>query len=86
MDSHVRLASPDRRNQPPMLRRSYSYDENGDTGMIFSCFQRNIAHGFEAVQKRLAGEALANYTLTTGGGYFFVPPAGDAWLDALISA
>jgi hypothetical protein len=26
---------------------------------------------------------MAKYTLTTGGGYFFVPPPGDAWLNAL---
>ncbi|MFD4766694.1 hypothetical protein [Streptomyces niveus] len=48
--------------------------------------QRDLAKGFEAVQKRLAGEALAKYVLTTGGGYFFVPPPGDAWIDALALA
>lgn len=84
LDSHVRLAAPDRRNPPPLVRRSYSYDRgDGDTGIIFSCFQRDLAEGFEAVQKRLDGEALAKYVLTTGGGYFFVPPPGDVWLDAL---
>ncbi|MFC8827585.1 Dyp-type peroxidase [Streptomyces sp. NPDC057137] len=84
LDSHVRLAAPDRRNPPPLVRRSYSYDRgDGDTGIIFSCYQRDLAKGFEAVQKRLEGEALAQYVLTTGGGYFFVPPPGDAWIDAL---
>ncbi|MFD3483254.1 Dyp-type peroxidase [Streptomyces sp. NPDC058665] len=84
LDSHVRLAAPDRRNPPPLVRRSYSYDRgDGDIGIIFSCFQRDLAEGFEAVQKRLEGEALAKYVLTTGGGYFFVPPPGDAWIDAL---
>ncbi|MFI6084236.1 Dyp-type peroxidase [Streptomyces sp. NPDC051217] len=84
LDSHVRLATPDRRNPPPLVRRSYSYDRgDGDTGIIFNCFQRDLAEGFEAVQKRLEGEALAKYVLTTGGGYFFVPPPGDAWLAAL---
>ncbi|MFC8076347.1 Dyp-type peroxidase [Streptomyces sp. NPDC057307] len=84
LDSHVRLAAPDRRNPPTLVRRSYSYDRgDGDTGIIFSCFQRDLAKGFEAVQKRLEGEALAKYVLTTGGGYFFVPPPGDAWIDAL---
>nr|WSS66329.1 Dyp-type peroxidase [Streptomyces sp. NBC_01177] len=82
--SHVRLAAPDRRNPPPLVRRSYSYDRgNGDAGLIFSCFQRDLAQGFEAVQKRLEGEAMAKYMLTVGGGYFFVPPPGDTWLDAL---
>ncbi|WP_326766064.1 Dyp-type peroxidase [Streptomyces sp. NBC_01591] len=84
VDSHVRLAAPDRRNPPPLVRRSYSYDRgDGDRGLIFSCFQRDLAEGFEAVQKRLEGEAMAKYLLTTGGGYFFVPPPGDAWTDAL---
>ncbi|MFD3483497.1 Dyp-type peroxidase [Streptomyces sp. NPDC058665] len=84
LDSHVRLAAPDRRNPPQLVRRSYSYDRgDGDTGIIFSCFQRDLAKGFEAVQKRLEGEALAKYVLTTGGGYFFVPPPCDAWIDAL---
>lgn len=84
LDSHVRLAAPDRRNPPPLVRRSYSYDRGGgDTGIIFNCYQRDLAEGFEAVQKRLEGEALAKYVLTTGGGYFFVPPPGDAWLNAL---
>ncbi|MFE4366733.1 Dyp-type peroxidase [Streptomyces sp. NPDC056835] len=84
LDSHVRLAVPDRREPPPLVRRSYSYDRgDGDTGLVFSCFQRDLARGFEAVQKRLAGEAMAKYLLTTGGGYYFVPPAGDNWIDAL---
>lgn len=84
LDSHVRLAAPDRRNPPPLVRRSYSYDRgDGDKGLIFSCFQRDLEQGFEAVQKRLEGEAMAKYILTTGGGYFFVPPPGDAWIDAL---
>ncbi|MFD7825659.1 Dyp-type peroxidase [Streptomyces sp. NPDC059698] len=84
LDSHVRLAAPDRRNPPPIVRRSYSYDKgNDDKGIIFSCFQRDLAQGFEAVQKRLEGESMAKYLLTTGGGYFFVPPHGDGWLDAL---
>ncbi|MFD7225519.1 Dyp-type peroxidase [Streptomyces sp. NPDC059892] len=84
LDSHVRLAAPDRRRPPPLVRRSYSYDRgDGDTGIIFNCYQRDLAKGFEAVQKRLEGEALAKYVLTTGGGYFFVPPPGDAWIDAV---
>ncbi|MFE4177249.1 Dyp-type peroxidase [Streptomyces sp. NPDC056909] len=87
LNAHVRLAAPDRRNPPPLVRRSYTYDRgNGDTGLIFSCFQRDLVRGFEAVQKRLEGEAMAKYILTTGGGYFFVPPPGDAWIDAVASA
>ncbi|MFT9786471.1 Dyp-type peroxidase [Streptomyces rhizosphaericola] len=87
LDSHVRLAAPDRRNPPPMVRRSYSYDRGGgDSGLIFSCFQRDLVRGFEAVQRRLEGESLAKYVLTTGGGYFFVPPPGDSWTEALLQS
>lgn len=87
LDSHVRLASPDRRNPPPLLRRSYNYDRgNGDSGLIFTCFQRDLVQGFEAVQKRLEGEAMAPYLLTTGGGYFFVPPPGDAWIERALDS
>ncbi|MFE6663702.1 Dyp-type peroxidase [Streptomyces sp. NPDC057697] len=86
LDSHVRRAAPDRRNPPPLVRRSYNYDRgSGDRGLVFSCFQRDLATGFEAVQKRLEGEAMAKYVLTTGGGYFFVPPPGDAWIDGLFA-
>lgn len=67
-----------------MVRRGYNYDRgDGDKGLIFTCFQRDLVRGFEAVQKRLEGEAMAKYMLTFGGGYFFVPPAGDAWVGEL---
>ncbi|MFB9739284.1 Dyp-type peroxidase [Streptomyces thermocoprophilus] len=84
LDAHVRRAAPDRRRlPPPMVRRSYNYHQGTeDQGLIFSCFQRVLDKGFEAVQHRLQGEAMSKYTLTVGGGYFFVPPPGDAWLAA----
>ncbi|MFD8236227.1 Dyp-type peroxidase [Streptomyces sp. NPDC059696] len=84
LDAHVRRAAPNPRTPPPMVRRSYNYNRGpDDQGLIFSCFQSDLEKGFEAVQRRLQGEAMAKYTLTTGGGYFFVPPPGDAWLRAL---
>ena len=84
LDAHVRKATPDRRTPPPLVRRGYNYQRAADDqGLIFSCFQRDLAQGFEAVQHRLQGEAMAKYTLTVGGGYFFVPPPGDEWLHAL---
>ncbi|MFI8515601.1 Dyp-type peroxidase [Streptomyces sp. NPDC085460] len=84
LDSHVRRAAPDPGSPPPMVRRSYNYHRPpDDQGVIFSCFQRDLRKGFEEVQRRLRGEAMEKYTLTTGGGYFFVPPPGDAWVYAL---
>lgn len=84
LDAHVRRATPDRRNPPPLIRRGYNYHRSiEDQGLIFSCFQRDLAQGFETVQHRLQGEAMTKYTLTVGGGYFFVPPPGDEWLHAM---
>ncbi|WP_405663504.1 Dyp-type peroxidase [Streptomyces sp. NBC_00079] len=75
LDAHVRRAAPDRRHPPPLVRRGYNYQRSpDDQGLIFSCFQRDLEKGFEAVQHRLQDEAMAKYTLTVGGGYFFVPP------------
>jgi deferrochelatase/peroxidase EfeB len=82
LDSHVRLAAPDRRNPPPLVRRSYAYNRSKDErGLIFSCFQRDLATGFEAVQRRLEHEAMGKYLLTVGGGFFFVPPPTDSWTE-----
>lgn len=82
LDAHVRRANPRQAGAepPPLVRRGYSFDRGRDAygqrdeGLLFSCFQADLADGFEAVQHRLAGEALSHYTLTVGGGYFFVPP------------
>ncbi|MFE9404724.1 Dyp-type peroxidase [Streptomyces sp. NPDC006530] len=83
LDSHVRLAAPDRRSPPPLVRRSYSYNRSiEDRGLIFCCFQRDLKAGFEAAQKRLQGEAMEKYILTSGGGYFFVPPPSEEWMAA----
>ncbi|MFI9833767.1 Dyp-type peroxidase [Streptomyces sp. NPDC051913] len=85
LDAHVRRAAPDRRSPPMMVRRGYNYHRGPeDQGLIFSCFQRDLAEGFEAVQMRLEGEAMAKYVLTIGGGYFFVPPPGELWMDAAL--
>ncbi|MEU6426624.1 Dyp-type peroxidase [Microbispora sp. NPDC046973] len=85
LDSHVRRANPRLPGvEPPrMLRRSFSYSRGRDgfgmldEGLLFVCYQADLKRGFEAVQRRLAGEALSRYTLTTGGGYFFVPARLD---------
>ncbi|MEV4640469.1 Dyp-type peroxidase [Actinoplanes sp. NPDC049548] len=80
LDAHVRLArgtGP----RPEMLRRGYSFRAEGEEGMLFLAYQRDLERGFAGVQRRLAGERLARYVLTVGGGYFFVPPAG--WTGAL---
>jgi deferrochelatase/peroxidase EfeB len=90
VDAHIRLANP--RTPAAMrqriLRRGFSYslgfDGAGllDQGLAFVSYQRRLAQ-FEAMQRRLGGERLAEYVMTEGGGYFFALPGaprdGD-WL------
>jgi deferrochelatase/peroxidase EfeB len=59
---------------PHPLDRAVTNAGQLDTGLLFVCFQSDLAAGFLTGQSRLNGEQLEEYIKQVGGGYFFVLP------------
>lgn len=86
-ESHVRRANP-RDGKSPVIeltRRGWTYRAPGEEGVLFLAYTNDLT-AFETVQRRVVTDALAPYTLTVGGGYFFVPPPHPGWLRRLEGA
>ncbi|MFF3030915.1 Dyp-type peroxidase [Streptomyces rubiginosohelvolus] len=96
LHSHIRRANPRTpgSENSVLLRRSYNTDRGLtpegtlDVGLIFCCYQRDIARQFATVQKRLEGERFADFSVTMGGGYFLALPGvadeSDSYASALL--
>lgn len=77
-DAHARAAHPSFTDSELMLRRGYAFDDgDGDSGLLFVCFQRSL-RTFVATQQRLDEvDALSKFVTPSGSATFVVLPGFD---------
>ena len=75
--AHVRRARGDA-SGPQLLRRGYSYDDDGDAGLVFVSFQADVDRQFVPVQRRLDELDLLNtWTTPVGSTVVAVLPGAE---------
>jgi deferrochelatase/peroxidase EfeB len=93
-NSHVRIAHETSLSGAEVLRRSYSYNNGAnitaerwppwrqgmefDAGLIFICYQRDLAAGFINIFQKMSRFDMMNQFVTNVGGGHFAVPAGAA--------
>ncbi len=94
----MRLAnprSPEFMQKHQLFRQPFDYSrglaKSGqlDVGLVFICYQANLADGLIFVQNLLNGEPLEEYISPFGGGYFFTLPgvqAGEYFGQSLMAS
>jgi deferrochelatase/peroxidase EfeB len=91
-NSHVRIAHETSMAGAKVLRRSYSYNDGAnitaerwppwrqgmefDAGLIFICYQRDLAAGFINIFQKMSRFDMMNQFVTNVGGAHFAVPAG----------
>ena len=79
--SHARAAHPSFTGSPLMLRRSYSFENDGDTadsGLVFMSYQNDLATFVKTQQRLDEVDALMDFTTPTASAAFLVLPGFDA--------
>ena len=87
--SHVRIAHPDTNSGARMVRRGFSYTQEGESGLLFIALQADATHGFIPVMSRMAsGDDLNRFVTHVGSAVFAIPPGvapGQYWGQTLLA-
>ena len=76
--AHARAAHPSFTDSHLMLRRSYGYENStADQGLLFVCFQRDLATFVRTQQRLDEVDELMRFATTTASGSFLVLPGFD---------